>query len=311
MQTASPEPTLAWPRLSKTDLLFVRLGGDGLGNLLFTWARCLVACEAHGWRMVWPTWSSFKPKNWRVNRHDKRRYSKLFRPPPGVIAGIRKPAEILGRKWFSEDEVAAATAHRRALVVFRGRGSYFDDFRPQHALILQRLLEMTRPRHLAGYSRAVAAPIALHVRRGDFEVCADAREIALRDNTALPIEWYIAALEAVREQLGRQVEAEVYSDGSDEQLQPLLSTPGVVRRDWGSSIADLLALARARLLIASGSTFSMWASYLGQAPTLWHPGKLQYRLLLDHPEREFEWCPDQPLPEWLATVLQETTVGSA
>ena len=29
----------AFPRLSKTDLLFVRIGGNGLGNLMFTWAR--------------------------------------------------------------------------------------------------------------------------------------------------------------------------------------------------------------------------------------------------------------------------------
>lgn len=302
MQTASANRILAWPRLSKTDLLFFRLGGDGLGNLLFTWARCLVACETHGWRMVWPTWPSFKPKNWRVNRHNKRRYNGLFRPPSGVIAGIRKPLEILTRVWIAEHEMEAAAEHCRPLVVFRGRGAYFDDFRPQRELILRRLLEMTRAHHLAGYRAPTPAPIALHVRRGDFEVHADALDIELRDNSALPIEWYMAALQAVREQLGWQVESEVYSDGSAEELQPLLSMPGVQRRDWGSSIADLLALSRARYLIASGSIFSMWASYLGQVPTLWYPGKLRYRLLLDHPEREFEWRSGQPLPRWMGDV---------
>ena len=34
-------PVFAYPRLSKTDLLFLRLGGNGLGNLMFAWARAL------------------------------------------------------------------------------------------------------------------------------------------------------------------------------------------------------------------------------------------------------------------------------
>ena len=58
MRPSKPAPIYAYPRLSKTDLLFVRIGGDGLGNLLFKWARCLAAAERHGWRMIWPTWPS-------------------------------------------------------------------------------------------------------------------------------------------------------------------------------------------------------------------------------------------------------------
>lgn len=67
MRDRNQLPVFAFPRLSKTDLLFIRVGGNGLGNLMFTWARCLAASQRHGWQMVWPTWQSFKPKNWRVN----------------------------------------------------------------------------------------------------------------------------------------------------------------------------------------------------------------------------------------------------
>ncbi len=44
------------------------------------------------------------------------------------------------------------------------------------------------------------------------------------------------------------------------------------RRDTGSAIGDMLLLSRAEVFLASGSSFSAWASFLGQMPTLTHPG---------------------------------------
>ena len=45
MKSVKSSRAAAWPRLSGTDLLFFRFGGDGLGNLLFPWARCMSACR--------------------------------------------------------------------------------------------------------------------------------------------------------------------------------------------------------------------------------------------------------------------------
>ena len=49
-----------YPKLSERDLGFVRLGGAGLGNILFTYARALVYARDHRCRLIWPTWFSFK-----------------------------------------------------------------------------------------------------------------------------------------------------------------------------------------------------------------------------------------------------------
>ena len=121
---------------------------------------------------------------------------------------------------------------------------------------------------------------------------------------ALPIEWYIQVLEAVRRHTGHAHRARVFSDGTEAELAPLLSLPGVQRVEYGSSIADMLALSRARLLIASGSTFSMWASFLHQAPTVWYPGKWQQRLH-ERDDTEFEWSPGNALPAWLDAAWLE------
>ena len=72
--------------------------------------------------------------------------------------------------------------------------------------------------------------------------------------------------------------------------------------DYGSGLGDMLGLSRSNLLIASGSTFSMWGSYLGQVPTIWHPGKRLQHVLLEHPEREIEWASGDPLPDWVSKL---------
>jgi len=124
-----------------------------------------------------------------------------------------------------------------------------------------------------------------------------------RNNSVLPLEWYIGALKAVRTRAGRDVPAQVFSDGSDEELAGLLALPAVRRMDYGSGLGDMLGLSRSRLLIASGSTFSMWGSYLGQVPAIWHPQKLLQHVLIEHPEREIEWAPGGPLPDWVAQLI--------
>lgn len=299
MTSATQNNVLAYPRLSKTDLLFIRIGGNGLGNLMFTWARALAAAERHGWGIVWPTWGSFKPKNWRVNPYDHRTYTDLFRPTPRYVSGWRKPWRLARGRWIGEQQALAAGAPPGSVVQFRGMEDKFAPFLRDHALVRSELLAIARPQHLRALDGPDPAPIAVHVRRGDFVQQASYEEMLAVDNSVLPLDWYIAALHAVRVARGEVTPAWVFSDGTAEELAPLLALPAVTRMDYGSGLGDMLGLSRARLLIASGSTFSMWGSYLGQVPTIWHPEKLLQHVLLDHPEREIEWAPGGELPAWV------------
>jgi hypothetical protein len=293
----------AYSRLSKSDFWFTRLGGDGLGNLLYNWARCLARADEHGWQLIWPTWRSFKPKNWRVNPYDHRLYADLFRPTARYLSGPGKPWVLATRRWVGEAEALASPPADGSVVQFRGMGGKFAPFLGQLELVRGELLAMTRPEHLAAYRAPRRPPVGIHVRRGDFLRLGDPAAMECMDNTALPIEWYVAALRAVRARVGETIPARVFSDGTGEELAELLAEPAVEREENGSAISDLLALSRSRLLIASGSTFSMWASYLHQVPTLWHPGKLSQRVHLGAGGRESEWAPERPLPDWVSREM--------
>ncbi len=300
MDKKTDRPIYAYPKLSRTDLWWFRAGGDGLGNLLFNWARCLSHCRQDGYQMIWPAWASIKPKNLRVNPHDFRFYGNLFSRPAGVVGGWEKARILATSHWVPEAK--RQWARPGDLVIYRGMGGYFQPFRWDHALISRALAAMTRPSHKLGLGQRF--PVGIHIRRGDFLRGRTESEIRRRDGIAIPIEWYTAALEALRGKIGER-EARVFSDGTDRELQPILDMPHVTRCDYGSAIGDLLALSGARYLIASGSTFSMWASYLGQMPTVWYPSKLIMKLNLAHPEWEFEWEPGLAMPDSLPAYPNE------
>jgi len=299
MNPGNQPPVFAFPRLSKTDLLFIRIGGNGLGNLMFTWARCLAASQRHGWRMIWPTWQSFKPKNWRVNPYDHRTYGDLFRPNERYVSGWRKPWCLARYRWIPEKQALEHGAPPGSVVEFRGMEDKFAPFVADHELVYGELLKIARPHHLEAFSDPDPAPIGIHVRRGDFVQQASYRDMVSIDNSVLPLSWYVDALQAVRSMAGRDVPAYVYSDGTDEELGGLLGLPAVRRREFGSGLGDMLGLSRSRLLIASGSTFSMWGSFLGQVPAIWHPKKLLQHVLIEHPEQEIEWATGNALPNWV------------
>jgi hypothetical protein len=88
------------------------------------------------------------------------------------------------------------------------------------------------------------------------------------------MEWFVESLSGIRDICGFDVPAFVVSDASDRALADLLHMEAVTRVDTGSAIGDLLVLSKARLLIASGgSSFSAWAAFLGQMPTVSYPGQ--------------------------------------
>jgi len=310
MKDRKQPPVYAFPRLSKTDLLFARVGGNGLGNLMYTWARCLAASERHGWRMIWPTWQSFKPKNWRVNPYDHRTYSDLFRPSERYITGWRKPWYLARHRWIPESDAFKAPVPPGSVVEFRGMDGKFEPFREDLGLVYEELLSITQKKHLAAFSEADPAPVGIHVRRGDFVQQASYDAMVNVDNSVLPLEWYIEALNAVREKAGSEVPAFVFSDGSEDELAALVSMPRVSRVNYGSGLGDMLGLSRSRLLIASGSTFSMWGSYLGQVPAIWHPKKLLQHVLIEHPEYEIEWAIGDPMPVWVAETIKDNASPS-
>ena len=121
-----------------------------------------------------------------------------------------------------------------------------------------------------------------------------------------PLTWFVRSLQHVRDVAGASVPAVVVSDGTEEQLRPILQLPNVRFARPGCAISDLLTLASAKVLIGSGgSSFSAWASFLSGAATVTHAGQSLQWFKLGREGEQFvgELMPDQAPPPALAQHL--------
>lgn len=289
-----------YPKTAERDFFFFRWWGPGLGNILFPWARSVVAARRLGARPIFPCWPQIRLRalarfRWR---RDSRTYAGLFRNPGTYADGFEKLHAVLRLPRLAESSLSKSQLLREAIIVFEEREGLFAPILDQHALVRDELISITRPEHLKGLFTARNDSIAVHVRLGDFAVPENG-ESQIRSggpNLRIPLDWYGSAIAACRRALGYEASVRIFSDGSDEELRPLLEISGVRRASFGTSIGDLHALSAAPLFIASGSTFSMWASYLGRMPVIWYPGQLKCRLYYDQPEAEIELPSDGDLP---------------
>lgn len=109
-------------------------------------------------------------------------------------------------------------------------------------------------------------------------------------NHRTAIDWYIGAIQELRDSFGAEWPAYIVSDGTDDELRALLRLENTHRLKV-ENLAGLLTLSRAHILVASGSTYSMWASFLGHMPVLWPPGQRRQSLYPGRPAAEPEWSP--------------------
>lgn len=259
--------------------------------------------------MIAPVWTQLRLGPYFRREHDKRQYQRLFRHH-GYVNGLRRVALLALLPKIPEDAngLPANSAGAAArIVVFRGMEGLFEPLLGRYAEIRTEIERMTRPEYLPPKSTQTPC-IGVHVRRGDFEVPSNGLVLGQgAKNVRIPLEWYAAVLKTLRQALGFDARAQVVSDGTEQELAELLALPGVTFDGTGQAITDMLFLARTRGMIASGSTFSMWASFLGQVPCVWHPGQRRQLLISGNVEGtlEPENAAGQDLPAEFVRVVRK------
>jgi hypothetical protein len=260
----------------------------GLANMLMPWGRAVVWADAHGASVLAPRW--FKVRlgpYWRRER-DKRRYDRCFTTEGHVSGWHRARALATATVIDAPPDDRALGSSSSIAVRFAGLDGYLEPMLGHHVLLEQRLRMMTRPALLPAEEEPF---VGMHVRLGDYPT-------AWRQ----PVAWYEAVVSGLRARLGQVFPVRIYSDGTDEELSPLLALPAVFRTAGRSAVTDLLELSQAQCIVASASTFSAWAGFLRQAPIVWHPDRLMRSHEDVHAWRSLEWDARSPLP---SRVLNE------
>ena len=273
--------------LGKMESLGVRLGGAGLGNIMFPWATALVYARNNNLQIIQTTWKNLKIGTFLRKERDKRMYMDLFSEADGV-SGFKK-FFLLN---FSNN-----------IMVFSGMNDLFEPFKNDQIFVKSELLKIINPYHISRAKEFNSNSIAIHIRMGDF--ANPINEKVLRNgawNYRLPIKWYISLIEKIQKESNLPIY--IFSDAEDCELKEILAYDNCNRAYFGSAISDMLALSTCKVLISSASTFSMWASFLGQIPTIWFPGQMRQTLLLDNSKFEGEVDYDDDLPSSIIKELK-------
>jgi hypothetical protein len=281
-----------YPKFSGYDFAYFRILGDGLGNLLFPWARAVSISNTYGVPIIAPTWPQFKLGPILRNERDKRFYTDLFSHAEHYVTGSKKLNALMLLPKVTEDQfLSQSLSSDSGYVVYAcGMEGLFSPIITEYELIRRELLAITKPKHKKGLGISQNS-ISVHVRLGDFTKPNNGNTDSIKagaSNTQLPIAWYKEMILRLRDVLGQDYPVIIWSDDDGERLKELTGMSNTRREFLGSSIADLIGMSSARVLVASGSTFSMWASYLGRMPVIWYPGQLKQRLYLENPDAEIE-----------------------
>jgi hypothetical protein len=282
-------------------------GRYGLGNMLFPWARCYLWCADNKIPMIAPTWTKLKLGPYLRRERDKRNYQRFFHND-SYIFGFRKLFLLVTLPKVSEQEndpINDILSNRNTIRTFEGWPGMFEPLRGKSNELHRELVRITRHQYLP--RSVVSTPfIGIHVRRGDFRVPDETDLQKGVVNIRIPLEWYIKTLSKLLDGLEFQAKVLVFSDGSDDELADLLAMPGVERSKETEAITDMLLLSEAQIMIASGSTFSMWASFLGQVPCIWYPGQCRQRLLNSNSnEMEPEVATETSIPESFLAIAKD------
>ena len=258
---------------------FVR--GAGLGNRLFTWARCRLFAKENDAAMISPLWFRLA-------------ISQFFRGGVGYSSYLNQVMlyDLFGQKdgdvswakglWLrrslpviSEHEFVVHAQPEDIVVLFDGNVCGFKGLNGWNGFLLNELRNITLDKRLRIVDGWGDVPVGINIRCGnDFKPAPeenDFERVGWLQKT--PIRWFVDTLEFIRKHCGYPVKAVVVSDGTESQLSEILAVENVHFLRPGTAISDLLVLSKSKVLLASGSsTFSAWASFLGQMPTITAPG---------------------------------------
>jgi hypothetical protein len=260
------------------DYGIIRIAGAGIGNCLYVYFHAVVMARQANGRIIAPTWSSVKIGPLLRMERSLRRYGTMFRPHPDEVHGPMK-ALRLASLWPGHTRVQLgfgppASVAPAGLTIVQAAEFSFEGLHDHRSMIRDRLLEIlatppaVRPNWGAGDYAAV------HIRLGDFLPTQPDQIISGRvPNMRISMAWYERVIRRVR-LVFPDLPIHIFSDGREQELAELLALSGVSLRREPTDIADLLALAQAKLLIGSNSTFSRWAAFLGDMPSIWLKTKL-------------------------------------
>ncbi len=243
------------------DLGVIRSPGPGLGNLLFPIARAIVGQNKFGGQVVRPTIRQIKFGTILRRERDLRTYGDLFKP--------RTKQDW--KNWYLskiQSSIAEGTqisqSHSEVTVVYKGLGNHFHDL-VDHSEFIKIWIEQFR---LNNNVNSMSYDIGIHIRQGDFG--NNNNNNYSGHNMRQPLEWYRDAFEDAKKILSsKNASVRLFTDGDPATIVQELNIRNLSIDKSQNALDGIISLSKAKLVIGSRSTFSMWSVFMGNTLAIW------------------------------------------
>ena len=227
---------------------FFRLGGFGLGNLLFPYFRSLCLSLKNGAILLYPNHYQFQPRNFLRERNLKslRNYSKDFNKFSWSSINKFKSARIFYSRSFKSEKFIHEYPH----IFFSGYNNYFYDLIQYRKLIQKFIIYSYGIQNFQ-----IKNEVAFHLRLGDFII----------NKQYIEKEKILYALEYFTKKL--YVNVKIYSGSSYNQIKSFLEINNLPNKvtlvKSISPMHDLISMSKSKYICGNPySTFVEWARFI-------------------------------------------------
>ena len=158
--------------------------------------------------------------------------------------------------------------------IFKGYvdGDPFAPFKYERELIKKAFFDVVGSPIISAVKQTRTSDIHLHIRRGDF------RKIDYVELT--PLSFFQELIKDIRRAAKKELSVSIFTDGTKEEMLPLLEMNMVKMASPNPDLADLILLSKSPIMVISnGSSFSYWAAFLSEGSVLLHPQINYYKPL--------------------------------
>lgn len=277
-----------YPKLPAVyNLGFIRYRGSGLANCLFIAARAYLLAHRNEWNLINPTWNNLVLGPYLRYERDKRHYFGILKKTG--ISGLLKLYYLFFTPTITIED---AINGKKGKIIIDGLGNYFEDLIDEQKKLKVFIYSILQNKTLSSVEHIdFKNIIGIHIRLGDYP--AEFRTSII---------WYEKVVKEIIANHASNYKFFIFSDGHDNELQELLLLPQVERVFFGNAISDIIALSKCKLIIGSDSTFTGWAAFLDQAPTVF-PKKHFGKVLINHDHEFIEDGDSEKLKKFLHTYL--------
>ena len=234
-----------FPKFDGINLIFFRIGGSGLGNLLYPFFRSLIYSKEENLEIISPSFQSLKIGPYLRNEKQKRSYRYNYK---NSITGFKKLILLL----FNSN-----------IKYVKGFGDGFNSLYGFEGFLKKEFISLIDTKvNLTKYKNAICC----HIRMGDFKISKDGR---INNNTRIPLNWYIDVINNLRKK-DEEIKVFIFSDAKKEELTILSEIKNVEIETSDDPAIDILKLSSSKILIGSYSSFSFWSAFFSKGKCIWH-----------------------------------------